>query len=140
VGRGSAPLTVLLDTHVLLWWRAGGVRLSETARSSVSQAATMLVSPITFWEVGTLLRQRRIDLDRPLAVWVIDVLAEPRLDVAALTPGAAAFAGSVPADFPGDPADRMIYATARERGVTLISRDERLREYAARAGDVRVVW
>ena len=32
-------------------------------------------------------------------------------------------------EFPGDPADRMIYATARAAGLALATRDERLRAY-----------
>ncbi len=42
--------------------------------------------------------------------------------------------------FPGDPADRLLYATARERGVPLVTKDERLRRHAREQRDLRVVW
>jgi len=132
-------VSVLLDTHVLLWWRAGGDRLSPDARAQIRAANPVLISPITFWEVGTLLRQGRIALDRPLADWVVDLLADAQIDVAALSPRAAAEAGSLPEAFPGDPADRLIYATAAELRVALISKDERLRAYAD-SHAIHVLW
>jgi len=131
---------VLIDTHVLLWWRAGGDRLTTEARTRLEGAQSVFVSPITFWEVATLLRQGRIALDRPLADWVVDLLAEPQVEVAHLSPGAAATAGVLPATFPGDPADRLIYATAVELGTPLLSKDERVRSFAESARSVAVIW
>jgi PIN domain nuclease of toxin-antitoxin system len=60
-------------------------------------------------------------------------------EVATLTPSAAISAARLP-EFHGDPADRLIYATARELGVALVSKDTKIREYARRRGDVEVIW
>lgn len=134
-------MTVLADTHVLLWWLAGGGRLSRSADRAIDDASRVLVSPISCWEVGTLERQGRIRLDRPVSNWVAALLDDPRTAVAALSAEAAAWAGSIADDrFPGDPADRLIYATARELRVPLVSKDERLHAFAALDGAVRVVW
>jgi PIN domain nuclease of toxin-antitoxin system len=134
-------MTPLLDTHVLLWWLSDGERLSSAAAEAIAAADRVLVSPISCWEVGMLARSGRIDLDRPMASWVAALFADQRSGVAALSPEAAAWAGSLDeARFPGDPADRLIYATAREHRVPLISKDGRLRDYARLNGDVELLW
>ena len=133
-------MTPLLDTHVLLWWLSGGSRLSAAAAAAIDAAERVLVSPITCWEVGMLARAGRIELDRPIASWIARLFDDRRSAVAQLSPEAAGWAGALDPRFPGDAADRMIYATALEHRVPLVSKDERLREFAAIAGDVHVVW
>jgi PIN domain nuclease of toxin-antitoxin system len=141
MGRGGAPVTVLADTHVLLWWLAGGGRLSRAADRAIEAADRVLVSPISCWEVGTLERQGRIRLDRPVSSWIAALLDDARTAVAPLSAEAAGWAGSIADDrFPGDPADRLVYATARELRVPLVTKDERLHVFAALDGAVRVVW
>jgi len=114
--------------------------LSRRARSSIDQAFEILVSPLTGWEVATLHRLGRISLDREPSIWMRDVLRQDRLALAALTPEAATWAGALDDTFPGDPIDRLLYATARDFRIQLISKDERLRAFAARAGDVQIIW
>lgn len=134
-------MTPLLDTHVLLWWLSGGSRLSAPAARAIDAADRLLVSPISCWEIGTLARAGRIQLDRPIASWIARLFEDRRSGIAALSPEAAGWAGALEdATFPGDPADRLIYATAREHRVALISKDGRLRDYARLTGDVDVVW
>jgi PIN domain nuclease of toxin-antitoxin system len=108
------PDTVLLDTHALLWWQAGSGRLSRRALAAI-RGATCQISPITCWEVATLVTKGRIALDRPVARWVADLVAT-EVEVVDLTPSIAAAAGSL-VDFHGDPADRLIYATAAARRI-----------------------
>jgi PIN domain nuclease of toxin-antitoxin system len=133
-------VSVLLDTHVLLWWKGDPVRLSLRARRAVQGADSILVSPVTFWEVSTLARLGRIELDRDLYAWMADLAAEG-IEVAALSAQAAAEAGSWPHEtFPGDPADRLICATARELRVPVISKDARIHAFAETHGAIRVIW
>ncbi len=133
-------MNVLLDTHVLLWWKATGDRLSVRARREIARADAILLSPLTFWEVGMLASRGRAALDRDLLEWVSDLIAEPGIELAPLSARAAGVAAQLADPFPGDPADRMIYATARELLVPLISKDARVRTYAAEHRDVRVIW
>ena len=133
-------MNVLLDTHVLLWWQAGGQRLSPAAAAAIDRAEVIHLSPVTFWEIATLRRLGRVELDRDLSVWVHQMLRQPRIAVAALTPEAAAWAGDLGADFPGDPIDRLLYATGRDLRVPMVSKDERLRGYSANSGEVEFIW
>lgn len=133
-------MSVLLDTHVLLWWQAGSGRVSAAAQAALDNAEQLFVSPLTFWEVATLRRLGRITLDRELGLWVHDLLRQPRISSAPLTPEAAAWAGDLDDGFPGDPFDRLLYATGRDLRVPIVSKDERLRAYAAQSKDVQFVW
>lgn len=132
---------ILLDTHVLLWWQAGGERLSKRVTREIEKAGPILVSPISFWEVAVLVEKGRVTLDRDIFVWTSDFLSAEDVDVAPLTPSAAIGAGLLPKQgFGGDPADCMLYATAREQAVPLITKDMEIRTYAARKKDLRVIW
>ncbi|MGQ0744114.1 MAG: type II toxin-antitoxin system VapC family toxin [Acidimicrobiales bacterium] len=132
---------ILLDTHALLWWKAGGGLLSAEAATAISQASVVLISPVSCWEVATLVRKGRIGLDRPIGLWTTHLFADERVEQAPLSPAGAARAGSFDAKtFHADPADRLIYATAAELRVPLVTRDRRLKAIAASVGDVRILW
>jgi PIN domain nuclease of toxin-antitoxin system len=132
---------ILLDTHVLLWWQAGGERLSTAAARAIARADVILVSPISCWEVASLLASGRIALDRDVFTWARDLFASDEVQPAPLTPQAAVVAAQLgAAGFHGDPADRFLYATALEQTVPLVTRDDSIRSYAAKAGDLRTIW
>lgn len=131
---------VLLDTHALLWWQMGRRHLSARAARELVRAQTILVSPITFWELAVLVRKQRVALDRDIFGWMGDVLAEERVDIAPLTATAATSAGLLGATFRGDFTDRLLYATARELGVPFVTKDEAIHTFANAAGDVRAIW
>ncbi len=130
--------TVLLDTHVLLWWQAESDRLSKRAREQITTADRVLVSPVSCWEVAMLIDKQRVSLDRPTAVWVRDLFTS-NVSPADLTPGVAVAAAEL-VDFHGDPADRFIYATARSLDCPLISQDQAVRRYARKDRSVSVIW
>ncbi|MCB0876758.1 MAG: type II toxin-antitoxin system VapC family toxin [Solirubrobacterales bacterium] len=131
--RGAAPcVTVLLDTHAWIWWAAEPERLSDRAATAIAAAGTVLLASISCWEVAMLAAKDRVRFDRPVERWIRQALARPGLAAVPLTPRVATAAGVLPASFPGDPADRMIYATARAEGAELITRDGRLREFDPR--------
>jgi len=137
----GGPALIVLDTHALLWWQAGSERLSRPARSRIEAADRILVSPISLWEIALLVGKGRFELDRNVFVWSTDLLAQDRLELAPVTPTAAVGAGLLPADgFEGDPADCMIYATARELMAALVTKDDRIHRYAAAARGMRIVW
>lgn len=132
---------ILLDTHVVLWWQAGGQRLSARATREIARADVLLISPITCWEIATLAAKKRIALDREVHTWVRDLLSGERVVTAPLTPRAATSAGLLhDSGFHGDPADRLLCATAREQLVPLVTKDERIRGFARETGELRTIW
>lgn len=132
---------ILLDTHALLWWQAGGRRLSQRASREIARAEAVLVSPISCWEITMLAEKRRIALDRPIYTWVRDLFGQEHIELASLSPQAAVGAGLLPsAGFRGDPADALLYATARELVVPLVTKDTNMRSFARATKDVRTIW
>ena len=119
--------TVLLDSHVLHWWAAEPDRLSTAARAAVADAEELAVASITWFELAWLATHERIDVSIPIQAW-LEGLSEQVRTVGA-TPSIALAAVSLPSSFPGDPADRLIYATAVEHGWSLITKDRRLRDH-----------
>jgi len=128
---------IVLDTHAWLWWLAEPSKLSPAARHAIDDAETIGVSAISAWELAMLVRRGRISLDRDVATWVRQALAPRRVTAHPLTADVAIAAGLLDADrFPGDPADRFIYATAQAHRARLVTRDEQIRAFDARVA----VW
>ncbi|MGQ0464661.1 MAG: type II toxin-antitoxin system VapC family toxin [Sporichthyaceae bacterium] len=120
-------VTLLLDSHVLHWWSAEPKRLSARATAEVSAADELAVSGITWWELAWLAANERIVLSVPVEVWLAGLAEQVR--TIGITPSAARTAVDLPATFPGDPADRLIYATAVDRGWSLVTKDRRMRNH-----------
>jgi PIN domain nuclease of toxin-antitoxin system len=119
--------TVLLDTHVVQWWSAEPERLSATATKTLAEADQLAVAAITWFELAWLAAHERIILTIPLRSWLEQLTDGVR--TLGVTPAVAATAVSLPSSFPGDPADRLIYATAVEHGCLLVTKDRRLRSH-----------
>lgn len=134
-------MTLLLDSHVILWWLAGSRFLSRRARVAVGGASRLLVSPISCWEIAVLSTRGRVRLASGPHAWVQSLYEIEHVQSAPLTPAAAVSAALLDrGSFPGDPADRMLYATAKDLGVPFVTGDHSIHEYARGARDVRVVW
>ena len=121
---------IVLDTHVWLWWLDRPQRLSKTARSAIEGTSEIGVSTISAWELSMLVVRGRISLDRDARTWVQQALAGAGIEE--LAPSALVAVAAAELDrqaFPGDPADRLIYATARSLGATLITRDVAIRGF-----------
>jgi PIN domain nuclease of toxin-antitoxin system len=119
--------TVLLDTHVVHWWSAEPDRLSRAATAAVEEADELAVSGITWFELAWLAAHERVALTVPIRAWLDELAAEVR--TVGVTPAIADSAVSLPSSFPGDPADRLIYATAVENGWRMVTKDRRLRSH-----------
>lgn len=75
----------------------------------------------------------RIELDRPVGSWVEQAIANERVEPLPLTSSVAVQAALLGREgFVGDPADRLIYATARGAGGSLVTRDKALRDFDTR--------
>lgn len=126
---------LVLDTHVWVWLVAGDTTLSPEARRAIEQAAAdgaVLVPAIAVWEVAMLEARGRLVLGQPVLQWVEQALSAPGLDLAPFSPDVAVESVQLPAPFHDDPADRMIVATARVAGATLVTRDRQILDYGAR--------
>jgi PIN domain nuclease of toxin-antitoxin system len=124
---------VVLDTHAWIWWNDDPERLSERARDLLVGAGSIGIAAISCWEVGMLVLGGRISLDRDVGRWVEQALTRPGLEAIPISPRVALDAAKLEREgFVPDPADRLIYATARDRGARLITRDLAIREFDPR--------
>jgi PIN domain nuclease of toxin-antitoxin system len=125
---------IVLDTHAWLWWLSAPERLSDAAAEAIGEASRIGVSTLSAWELAMLVSRRRIELDREVATWVGQGLADERVESLAPSAQVAVSAGLLDAkSFPGDPVDLLIYATARSLGATLITRDRAIRAFDAQS-------
>ena len=119
-------MTLLLDTHVFLWWIGDSPELSEAARAAIADPASLvLVSAVSAWEISIKRALGRIDLrDEEFAYGMresgfteLPVTAEHGLAAGALPP------------HHRDPFDRMLVAQAKSEGLTLVTRDREIAAY-----------
>jgi PIN domain nuclease of toxin-antitoxin system len=80
-------------------------------------------------EFATMMQRRRVDVEMSLDVWLDSIESHPLITVLPLTTKIAAESVRLGDDFPRDPADQIIVATARCHGLTLITADERIRKW-----------
>ncbi len=120
---------IVLDTHVWIWWVSAPRKLSPPARRAVQEAKELVVSAISLWEVAMLVAKSRLELDRDVGLWMRQALAAPGIRLAPLSTEIAVRSTSLGRDFHGDPADRLIVATALELDAALVTKDDRLRSW-----------
>ena len=116
---------LLLDTHVLHWTTAEPERVSAAARDAMRGAGEVAVAAITWLELAQLAHRGRIEVKTPVRAWLDDLAR--RVRTVAISPAIADTAVSLGRSFPGDPADRLIYATAIETGWRLVTKDGAIR-------------
>jgi len=121
---------------VLHWWAAEPDRLSAAATSAVEEADELAVASITWFELAWLARHERIVVSVPIRSWLEGLSASVR--TLGTTPAVADTAVALASTFPGDPADRIIFATAIEHGFRLVTKDRRIRSHR-HARDI-AVW
>jgi len=119
--------TVLLDTHVVHWWSSEPEKLSQAASDAIGSADDLAVSGVTWYELAWLAKHERIELSTPPRTWLAEIARDVR--TIGITPAIADTAAALPSTFPGDPADRIIYATAIENGWKLFTKDHALRHH-----------
>jgi len=132
---------LLWDTCAAIWIYEKA-RLSRPAIEAMSAAqregVTSYISPITAWEIGMLVSHRRLQLLIRPERWFANLFEAPGVRLAELSPDLLIASSFLPGTPPRDPTDRIIAATARELGATLITRDRALIAYGEQ-GHVNVV-
>jgi PIN domain nuclease of toxin-antitoxin system len=118
---------IVLDTHAWVWFVDAPRRLTKAARQAIERADRIGVPTMSVFEFVQLVERRRITLDVPARTWVREALARDRVESLPLTAEVALDAAQLHVE--ANPADRIIYATARAAGAQLVTRDERLRAF-----------
>lgn len=116
-----------------IWLMNGDKTLTLAIRKRIEQAygeGTLYVAAILAWEVSMLEKKNRVRLNKPCLEW-IRVALNHGIQLLPLTPEIAVDSSQLPAYDAGDPADRLIIATARIESLTLLTRDENILAYGA---------
>jgi len=127
-------VTVLLDTHFWIWWVTGQDALTEPERRALGAAAgsgQLALSAISLWEAQLLHARGRLRLDMPFDAWLLQAAGPSVIQLVPLDVSVILALNRLPESFHGDPADRIIVATARARDLSLATRDKAIRRSRA---------
>ena len=134
MSRINSKSLILLDTHAWIWLINGDeqLRLSEALLliERAAQLSNVKVSAISVWEVSMLEAKGRISFSMECLDWVKQALAAPGISLVPLTPEIAVLSSRLPGEFHGDPADRIIVATALELSASLVTKDKKILRYS----------
>lgn len=120
---------ILLDTHVLVWMVTDPKRLSRTADREIHKAQhdrSCAIASISLWELAQMFKNQQLRGVGSIENAIGDILDDSGVKVLEITPEIADLSTSFPENCPKDPGDRLIGATARAYGLTLITQDERI--------------
>ena len=123
-------MTLLLDTHVFLWWRLDSARLKPPVRRVIASSDRVLVSVVSAWEAALKRGLGRLEIAEPFAWMVADsgfaelALTFTHVEQFAVLP-----------QHHRDPFDRMLIAQARTEAVTVVTHDRQFHGY-----DVPILW
>ena len=123
-------MSVLLDTHVWVWWltpRSPLARGERNALDALGERREVCLSAISLWEAQMLHHKGRLELPLAFADWIEQAADDRMLSVVPLDTQVILALDSLPASFQGDPADRLIVATARSRRLPLATHDATIR-------------
>jgi len=127
--------TLLLDTHIWLWWLLGQPELAPKERDALDALAAAGTPPglsaISLWEAQMLAAKGRLKIDVPLTHWLPTAVAAESVTLLPMDVAVILALDRLPAGFHGDPADRIIVATARTHGLPLATRDASIRRSRA---------
>jgi PIN domain nuclease of toxin-antitoxin system len=115
---------IVLDTHIFLWLNLDPKRIPAGIITALDKESTWGIPAISLWEIAMLDSKGRIALPNPALSWLQDVLSPEGIELIPITPEIAVCSGSLAMH--GDPADRLIAATAISHGCFLATVDDTL--------------
>lgn len=127
---------IVLDTHAWIALASDERRLGREGRRRLAREKTKGISAISVWELAMLVSHQRVRLDRDPLEWVENSIDALGLTLLPITPAIAITAGSLGSAVHGDPADRIIIATALTTGAALVTADARIQQL----GVVETIW
>lgn len=120
---------ILLDTHVWIWLAQGNSILSPAARKSFDRAKEndhLFISPISVWEISMLVERKKIILEMDIMDWIHQWIELPGIHIVELSCQVAILSNRLPGQIHGDPADRILIASAFEEKAVLVTADEKI--------------
>jgi PIN domain nuclease of toxin-antitoxin system len=129
---------LLMDTHTLFWSLTEPEKLSKAALDFIQRTETdqRTIASISIWEFAMMVARGRIEIKMTSEQWLDYAIRKTGLRVLELTPKVAVESCELPGDFHGDPADRIIVATARVNRATLVTKDQKILKYP----HVKSIW
>ena len=133
----NQPELILLDTHIWMWLTDGVPKfISPQLRELIEKFradSAVRVSSISVWEVGMLVLKNRVAFVNGVEEWVYRASHAPGIRMEAITTEIA-LESTLLKDYHGDPADRILMATAKNTGATLITQDKEILSYSKKHG------
>jgi len=132
---------LLLDTHVIVWSLMQPNELSDSIIKTINSAqenGNLLLSSISLWEIAMLKAKKRINIYQPIKEFLKTIVDIDGMNIVDLSSGIAAESTLLVDDFHGDPADRIIAATAIETGAIILTRDSKILSWA-NLGNARAI-
>jgi len=125
---------LVLDTHILLWSLLNPEELPEDIKRQISQAQEnqqLLISSISIWEIAMLAVKKRINIYEPIRDFLESITNIKGLVIKDISVEIASESVMLTDNFHGDPADRIIVATTKVWGATLVTRDQKILQWAS---------
>jgi PIN domain nuclease of toxin-antitoxin system len=124
---------LLLDTHILIWSLTKSDELSSEVKEAIKLAKAnknLYLSSVSLWEIAMLAQKQRISVYRIIADFLQKIEDIRGLNILQISANIAAESVILPGDIHGDPADRIIIASCREISATLVTRDQKILDWA----------
>ncbi len=128
-----SELNILFDTHAWLWFVAGDIKIDPKIITLVEKSREMnslYLSSISLWETSMLIKKERVNVNQPTLSWIKSAIKTSNIHLIHITPEIAYESTELPNNFHGDPADRIIVATARVMDLIILTRDHKILDYS----------